>query len=424
MELVFERNEYKQRVARTKEAMSRAGFDVLLVSNPANQFWLTGYDGWSFYTPQMVVVSLEEDEPFWFGRKMDAVGARFTAYLSEENVVAYPDKYVGSGDLHPMQYLVEVLKQRGLDTGRIAAEQDDYYYTARWNRILTEGLGRDHFEDGFLLVNRCRMVKSAREIEFMSQAGQIATQAMDSGRKLVRAGVRQCDVMAEIYRVTTAGTPEFGGTFPCKPPNAMVGELASARLLLEPLLLEYLRRYPGMSLELVTEGALIDITGQGFDAGFRLAEAVPPDMIAIPVTRRERMVVVGAPAYLRDRDMPRHPADLTAHHCIRARMASGRVYHWEFSRQDQSLAIDVPGQLILDESGLILQAALDGAGLAYVWEWSARPHLEAGRLLRMLDDWTPPYDGISLYYPGRRHVPAKLRALIALARELRLEGAR
>lgn len=200
--------------------------------------------------------------------------------------------------------------------------------------------------------------------------------------------------------------------------------LGAARLLLEPLLLEYLRRYPGMSLELVTEGALIDITGQGFDAGFRLAEAVPPDMIAIPVTRRERMVVVGAPAYLRDRDMPRHPADLTAHHCIRARMASGRVYHWEFSRQDESLAIDVPGQLILDESGLILQAALDGAGLAYVWEWSARPHLEAGRLLRMLDDWTPPYDGISLYYPGRRHVPAKLRALIALARELRLEGAR
>lgn len=228
MGLIFERNEYKKRVARTKEAMSRAGFHTLLVSNPANQFWLTGYDGWSFYTPQMVVVSLEEEEPFWFGRKMDAVGAQFTAYLFEENVVAYPDKYVGSDDLHPMQYLVEVLKERGLGTGRIAAEQDDYYYTAKWNRILTEGLGQDHFEDGFLLVNRCRMVKSAREIEFMSQAGQIATLAMDSGRQLVRPGVRQCDVMAEIYRVTTAGTCEFGGTFPCKPPNAMVGELASA----------------------------------------------------------------------------------------------------------------------------------------------------------------------------------------------------
>ena len=228
MHLLFEIDEYRQRVKKTKEAMAAAGFDVLLVSNPANQFWLTGYDGWSFYTPQMVVVSLDEEEPFWFGRKMDAVGAKFTAFLSESNVVAYPDKYVGSRDLHPMQYLAEVLKERGLHRGRIAAEMDDYYYTAKWHQILTHDLGRDSFDDGFLLVNQCRMVKSAREIEFMSQAGAIATAAMDAGRRLVREGVRQCDVMAEIYRVTTAGTPEFGGTFPCKPPNAMVGELASA----------------------------------------------------------------------------------------------------------------------------------------------------------------------------------------------------
>lgn len=160
MELIFSHEEYGQRVSRVKQAMREAGFDVLLISNPANQFWLTGYDGWSFYTPQMVVISVQEDEPFWFGRKMDAVGAKFTAFLSEENVVAYPDKYVGSSDLHPMQYLVEIIKERGLQSGRIAAEQDDYYYTAKWNRILTEGLGQQHFADGFLLVNRCRMVKS------------------------------------------------------------------------------------------------------------------------------------------------------------------------------------------------------------------------------------------------------------------------
>lgn len=228
MNLIFEHDEYRRRVSRAKDAMRKAGFDVLLVSNPANQFWLTGYDGWSFYTPQMVVVALDAEEPFWFGRKMDAVGAKFTAYLSEANIVAYPDKYVGSADLHPMQYLVEVLTERGLGKGRIAAEQDDYYYTAKWNRILTKGLGQGEFADGFLLVNRCRMVKSAQEIEFMSQAGQIATAAMDAARRLVRPGVRQCEVMAELYRVTTAGTAEFGGTFPCKPPNAMVGEIASA----------------------------------------------------------------------------------------------------------------------------------------------------------------------------------------------------
>ena len=228
MQLLFEHEEFHARVARIKDAMRARQIDVLLISNPANQFYATGYDGWSFYTPQMVVVALDADEPIWFGRKMDAVGAKFTAYLAEENVISYPDKYVGSDDLHPMDYLVQILRDRGWHKGRIAAEQDDYYYTAKWNRILTAGLGQGEFEDGFLLVNRVRMVKSAQEIAYMSQAGQIATLAMDCARKMVRPGVRQCDVMAEIYRVTTAGTPEFGGTFPCKPPNAMVGEMASA----------------------------------------------------------------------------------------------------------------------------------------------------------------------------------------------------
>lgn len=223
MKLLFEIEEYRRRVAQVKEAMRAKGIEVLLISNPANQFYVTGYDGWSFYTPQMVVVSLDAEEPIWFGRKMDAVGAKLTAFMGDENIIAYPDKYVGTPDLHPMVYLVEVLKNKGWHKGRVAAEQDDYYYTAKWNRILTNGLGQGEFVDGFLLVNHVRMTKSAQEIEYMRQAGQIATLAMDSARKLVRPGVRQCDVMAEIYRVTTSGTPEFGGTFPCKPPNAMVG---------------------------------------------------------------------------------------------------------------------------------------------------------------------------------------------------------
>ncbi len=228
MQLLFDRDEYRARVGRVQAAMRARGIDVLLVSNPANQFWLTGYDGWSFYTPQMVVVHVDVADPFWFGRKMDAAGAKFTACLGQENIIPYPDRYVGSDTLHPMDYLVDLLKSRGWDKGRIAAEQDDYYYTAKWNRILVAGLGQGEFDDGFLLVNRCRMVKSPRELLYMRQAGQIATLAQDAARKLCRSGVRQCDVMAELYRVTTSGTPEFGGTFPCKPPNAMVGERASA----------------------------------------------------------------------------------------------------------------------------------------------------------------------------------------------------
>jgi len=225
---LFSRTEYLDRIARTKRAMARAGLDVLLVASPANQFYLTGYDGWSFYTPQMVVVAMDQEEPIWFGRKMDAVGAKFTAFLAPENVIAYPDRYVGSADLHPMDYLVEILAERGWHHCRIGVEMDDYYYTAKWHQILTAGLPEAALVDGFLLVNRVRMVKSAAELTFMRQAGEIAGLAMAAGQQVAAPGVRQCDVMAEIYRVTTSGTPGFGGTFPCKPPNAMVGEYCSA----------------------------------------------------------------------------------------------------------------------------------------------------------------------------------------------------
>lgn len=228
MQRLFERAEYLDRIARAKRSMAERGIDTLLVASPANQFWLTGYDGWSFYTPQMVAVSLAAEEPIWIGRKMDAVGAKFTAFLKPENIVPYPDQYVGSAELHPMQYVAEELARRGWDGGTIGVETDDYYYTAKWDALLRQGLPNARFADAFLLVNRCRMRKSPRELEFMRQAGRIAAAAQQAAFEAAAVGVRQCDVMAELYRVTTAGLPEFGGTFPCKPPNAMVGELCSA----------------------------------------------------------------------------------------------------------------------------------------------------------------------------------------------------
>lgn len=226
--LLFERSEYLSRVARVKKAMTQRGIDLLLVASPANQFWLTGYDGWSFYTPQMVVVSQHQEEPMWIGRGIDAVGAKFTAFLAPNNVVPYPDKYVGSSELHPMQFVSEEIQRRRWDRGRIGVETDDYYYTAKWDAILRKNLPNGEFVDAFLLVNRCRMVKSERELEYMRQAGRIAAAAQQAAFDSAQPGVRQCDVMAEVYRVTTAGLPEFGGTFPCKPPNAMVGEYCSA----------------------------------------------------------------------------------------------------------------------------------------------------------------------------------------------------
>ena len=228
MGFLFQRSEFIERIGRAKKEMARRGIDRLIVSSPANHFWLTGYDGWSFYTPQIVVVDGATEEPIWIGRKMDAVGAKFTAFLKPENVVPYPDEYVGSADLHPMQFAADELRRRRWDKGTIGVETDDYYYTAKWDALLKQGLPNLKFVDAFLLVNRCRMKKSAAELTFMRQAGQIAAAAQKAAYETCAVGVRQCDVIAELYRVTTAGLPNFGGTFPCKPPNAMVSEIASA----------------------------------------------------------------------------------------------------------------------------------------------------------------------------------------------------
>lgn len=226
--MLFERSEYLDRIARVKKTMSERGLDLLLVASPANQFYLTGYDGWSFYTPQMVVVALDQEEPIWFGRKMDAVGAEFTAFMDQARIVPYDDSYVASEERHPMQALVKLIAENGWDRARIGVEMDDYYYTARWHQILTSGLPSARFEDAFLLVNWARLRKSEREIEYLTQAGTISAAAMQAAMDKAEPGVRQCDVIAELNRVTTAGTPEFGGTFTCKPPNAMVGDYCAA----------------------------------------------------------------------------------------------------------------------------------------------------------------------------------------------------
>jgi DNA-binding transcriptional LysR family regulator len=192
---------------------------------------------------------------------------------------------------------------------------------------------------------------------------------------------------------------------------------AGAARQVMPLLIEFLQRYPEIRLDIVTEGRLIDIVADGFDAGIRLAETVPQDMIAVPFGDTQRFAVVGSPAYFARHKPPRTPGDLHAHQCMRVRMPSGAIYHWEFERHGEAVRIDAKGSLLVDEPGLMQQAARAGFGLAYLSEWSVTTDLQAGTLVRVLEEWTPPLDGLCLYYPGRRHVPAGLRALIDLIRE-------
>jgi DNA-binding transcriptional LysR family regulator len=197
--------------------------------------------------------------------------------------------------------------------------------------------------------------------------------------------------------------------------NATEGAL---QMIMAPVVVEFLKRYPDMRLDIVTDTALVDIVADGFDAGIRLADSVPLDMIAVPCSPPLQFAVVGSPDYFSRHAKPRSPADLTNHDCIRTRFASGTLYRWEFEKRGHRQIIDVNGPLTLDSHQLIVDAALQGVGLACTSEHSIAGHLATGRLIRVLQDWLPPYPGLCLYYPANRHVPAGLRAFIDLVREV------
>jgi DNA-binding transcriptional LysR family regulator len=236
--------------------------------------------------------------------------------------------------------------------------------------------------------------------------------ATEAGERLVtrlRPVLRDLDLAleeVEVFRSRPSGTLRIN-----------TSEIA-ARLLLKTVVPTFLVRHQEMSLDLVTEGRLVDIVAEGFDAGVRLGESVPQDMIAVRFGGEARFVTVASPAYLAGRDLPRTPDDLKDHACIRVRVPSGKLFRWEFARHGQELTIDVPGTLTLDHTGLMTEAAADGLGIAYVSDRSARPYIERGQLVTVLDDWCPWIPGLFLYYPGHRHVPPGLRAFIDVLKEV------
>jgi ectoine utilization protein EutD len=213
MGLPFERGEYEARIRKTKERMTAAGIDLLLASDPANMNYLTGYDGWSFYTPQCVIVAPERDEPICIVRGMDANGAKATTFLKPENIIGYPDHYVQSSERHPVDYVAQMLRERRLDKGRIGVEMDAYYFSPAAYESLKRNLPNARWVDANLLVNWVRAVKSPAEIAYMQQAARIMDRLMQVAVAAVEPGVRQCDAVADIYRAQIAGTPEFGGDY-------------------------------------------------------------------------------------------------------------------------------------------------------------------------------------------------------------------
>lgn len=195
------------------------------------------------------------------------------------------------------------------------------------------------------------------------------------------------------------------------------GSEAAIRLLLETVVPKFLVRYPDVQLDLAAQGQLVDIVQKGFDAGVRLGDAVPKDMVAVRLGPDIRFLAVASPSYLAGHPAPETPDDLGRHQCIRQRFPSGKRYRWEFRKRGEEFVLDVPGALTLDNHQLMVEAAAAGVGIAYVLEAYARPYIDKGDLITVLESWCPYISGLTLYFPKNRHVPGSLRAFIDMARE-------
>ena len=228
VKLPFERSEYAQRLAKTRAAMAQRGVDLLIVTDPANMNWLTGYDGWSFYVHQCVLVALD-GEPLWFGRGMDGNGAVRTAWISPESIIRYPDNYVMSTERHPMDYLsTEVITARGWHTKRIGVEMDNYYFSAAAFASLQKHLPQATFIDTNGLVNWQRAVKSPQEIAYMRIAARIVEKMHEKIVEVIEPGMRKNELVAQIYSTAILGAEGHGGDYPSIVPMLPTGADAAA----------------------------------------------------------------------------------------------------------------------------------------------------------------------------------------------------
>ncbi len=227
MQLNFTIEEYQQRIQKTRTAMESTGVELLITVDPSNMAWLTGYDGWSFYTPQCVLLTLS-DGPLWYGREMDAKGALRTVFMPEESVFFYTDHYVMTPERHAMDLLASIITDKGWGGLRIGVEMDNYYFSAATLAALKKGLPNASFVDANTLVNWQRTVKSEQELVYMKRAGRIVEEIHKRIFELIKPGLRKNDLIAEVYRTAIIGADGHGGDYPAIVPMAPSGADASA----------------------------------------------------------------------------------------------------------------------------------------------------------------------------------------------------
>jgi ectoine hydrolase len=223
----FSQAEYDRRIRLVRTAMAEAGIDVMFITNPSNQNWLTGYDGWSFYVHQGVILSLEGD-PIWWGRLQDANGARRTVWMQDDKIIYYADRYIQAPDIHPMEDLASHLRIMGYGDKRIGVEMETYYFTARAFAVLAEGLPDAQLVDASTLVNWQRLIKSDEELAFMRRAARISELVIGRAVEIAEPGMRKHDLVGELFKTSVQGEDDSWGDYPAIVPLLPSGEDASA----------------------------------------------------------------------------------------------------------------------------------------------------------------------------------------------------
>ena len=223
----FDDPEFERRAAAVRHRMEDSGFDLLVCQDPANMNWLTGFDGWSFYMPQAVLVHQDEASPIWFGRAQDARSASITTGLPAANIVAYSEPLVHHPTKHPFDELCELIRQRGWGNARIGVDLDAHYYTARAHRHLVAGLPDATVSDNRELVNWARLVKSDAELAYMREAGELSTRVMNQALANLAPGKPQKDIIADVYHAQTTGIDGRYGDYTSICPLIQVAEATS-----------------------------------------------------------------------------------------------------------------------------------------------------------------------------------------------------
>lgn len=219
----FDLQEFHERMRNTKESMLRNKIEVLIVSDPSNMNYLTGYDGWSFYVHQGLIIALDREEPIWWGRGMDGNGAKLTTWLSPDSIRPYEDDYVQNVFKHPMSFVAGIIKEHGWERKNLGVEMDNYWFTGKCLETLAQELPCMEIFDGTGLVNWVRVIKSPAEIEFMKQAAKVCENVMQTAIDSIQIGKPESSAAANVYHACITGTPEFTGDhpaiFPIMPSN-------------------------------------------------------------------------------------------------------------------------------------------------------------------------------------------------------------